>query len=76
MEAFSASPDTFSIQIGRNRFSAHGLALDLAGEPPWRGELAFSMGASHAWEGAVLKVGATVDGRGNGGANAGVGFQF
>ncbi len=42
LKAFSASPDTFSIQIGPNRFTAGGLALDLAGEASWRGELAFS----------------------------------
>ncbi|MDZ4701918.1 MAG: tocopherol cyclase family protein [Rhodothermales bacterium] len=42
MEAFSASPRAFSIQIGPNRFSAQGLTLDLAGATPWRGELVFT----------------------------------
>lgn len=47
------------------------------GTATWGGEVAFSFGGSHAFEnGAVVIVGATVDGRGRGGANAGVGFQF
>ena len=46
------------------------------GTATWRDEVAFSFGASHAFDGAVVEFGATVDGRGNGGANAGVGFEF
>ncbi|MEZ4699592.1 MAG: tocopherol cyclase family protein [Rhodothermales bacterium] len=39
---FSADADRFAIRIGPNTFSAEGLRLDLAGDAPWRGELAFS----------------------------------
>jgi len=44
----------------------------------WGSETAFAVGASKVLgDGKVaFKVGATFDGRGTGGANAGIGFQF
>ena len=44
----------------------------------WGSETAFAVGASKALANGkvAFKVGATFDGHGTGGANAGVGFQF
>ena len=42
----------------------------------WRGETAFAVGASKVFDRQVFKAGASFDSRGNGGVNAGVGWQF
>lgn len=45
-EQFSAAPDAFDVRVGPNRFSAHSIALNLAGgELPLCGELRFEGGA-------------------------------
>ena len=46
------------------------------GAATWQGASAFSMGGSHAFKTSTIKFGATFDDQGNGGANAGVGWEF
>ena len=44
----------------------------------WQSETAFALGASKVFDNGhtIFKAGATFDGRGSGGANAGIGWQF
>lgn len=78
-------------QLGQRADSGTAAAMAVAGLPQafspgkgmisfsvssWRDEQAFAAGASKVFGDKVFKAGAAIDSHGNGGATAGIGFQF